>query len=252
MSEIQLHERPGTQATRLGNNPSPLSLSAGLSVLEVERLGALIIDRIKVKEGSALYRTGDPLRSLYAVRVGSFKTRMVSIDGQERIVGFQMAGDMLGLDAISTQHYACDALALEDSEVCSIHFSRLEKLTQGMPALQHNLSKLLSREIVRNHQMLMLMGNMNADERLATFLLNLSQRLSMLGNSPRAFVLKMRRDDIGSYLGLRLETICRCIARLQVQALVEICGRDVKIVDMHGLKCLAACTVADPPRGNLK
>ncbi len=217
-----------------------LCLPIGLTGPEVERLDTLIVQRLKVKKGVALYRTGDPLRSLYAVRTGSFKTSMVSVDGREQVTGFHIPGEMLGLDAISADEHVCNAFALEDSEVCPIHFAQLEKLAQNLPSLQHNLNKLLSREIVRDHSMLMLMGNMNSDERMAAFLLNLSLRFSTRGYSSRSFVLKMRREEIGSYLGLRLETICRGIAHLRDQGLVSIAGRNVTILDMEGLKQLVA------------
>lgn len=215
-------------------------LPIGLSGAEVERLDTLMVQRFKVKKGAALYRTGDPLRSLYAVRIGSFKTSLLSVDGREQITGFHISGEMLGLDAISADEHPCNAFALEDSEVCPIHFAKLEKLSQSLPSLQHNLNRLLSGEIVRDHSMLMLMGNMSSDERLATFLLNLSQRFGIRGYSFKDFVLKMRREEIGSYLGLRLETICRGIAHLRDRGLVEISGRDVKIHNMEGLKQLAA------------
>lgn len=224
-----------------------LCLPIGLTGQEVERLDILIVQRVKVKKGAALYRAGDPLRSLYAVRIGSFKTSMVSVDGREQVTGFQIPGEMLGLDAISADEHVCNAFALEDSEVCPLHFAQLEKLAQNLPSLQHNLNKLLSREIVRDHSMLMLMGNLNSDERLAAFLLNLSQRLSMRGYSSREFVLKMRREEIGSYLGLRLETICRGIAHLRDQALVEISSRNVKILNMDGLKHLVTGYHRDTP-----
>ena len=215
-----------------------LCLPLGLTGLEIERLDALIVQRYKVKKGAALYRPGDPLRSLYAVRIGSFKTSVLSVDGREQVTGFQIPGEMLGLDAISTDLHTCNAVALEDSEVCPVHFAHLEKLARELPSLQHNLNKILSREIVRDHDMLMMLGNMNSDERLAAFLLNLSQRLSTRGYSSSSFVLKMRREEIGSYLGLRLETICRGIAHLRDQGLVEIDGRNVNIQNMDGLKQL--------------
>lgn len=215
-----------------------LCLPLGMSGPEVERLDTLIVQRLKVKKGAALYRAGDELRSLYAVRIGSFKTSILTIDGREQVTGFQIPGEMLGLDAISTDLHACNAVALEDSEVCPIHFAQLEKLAHDLPSLQHNLNKILSREIVRDHDMLMMMGNMNSDERLAAFLLNLSQRLKTRGYSSTDFVLKMRREEVGSYLGLRLETICRGIAHLRDQELVKISGRNVKILNLEGLKQL--------------
>lgn len=213
-----------------------LSPPLGLTGPELERLDAVIVQRVKVKKEGALYRTGDPLRSLYVVRTGSFKTSMVSADGREQVTGFQISGEMLGLDAISTNQHACNAFALEDCEVFPIHFAQLEKLGCDLPALQHNLNMLMSREIVHDLSMLMLMGNMTSYERLAAFLLNLSQRLNVRGHSSREFVLKMRREDIGSFLGLRLETICRGIGHLESQELLELSGRNVKILNIEGLK----------------
>ncbi len=219
---------------------SPFCLPIGLEGADVTHLDTLVAQRFKVKKGAALYRTGDSLRSLYAVRIGSFKTCIVSVDGREQVTGFQLSGDMLGLDAISEEAYACTAVALEDSEVCPIHFAHLESIARNFPSLQHNLTRLLSREIVQDHTLLMLMGNMNSDERLAAFLLNLSQRFSLRGYSARHFVLKMRREEIGSYLGLRLETICRGIAHLRDLGLAQVVGRNVTIQDLEGLKRLVA------------
>ncbi|CAI8731625.1 Transcriptional regulatory protein btr [Pseudomonas sp. IT-P258] len=240
MSEIKLSAVHSLKTACSNCSVMELCLPLGLTGQEVARLDRLIVQRVKVKKGATLYRAGDPLRSLFAVRIGSFKTSVLSIDGREQTTGFHMPGEMLGLDAISNELHACSAFALEDSEVCPVHFSQLEKLAQELPSLQHSLNKILSREIVRDHDMLMMLGNMNSDERLAAFLLNLSQRLSLRGYSSSNFVLKMRREEIGSYLGLRLETICRGIAHLRDQGLVEVSGRDVRIHDMEGLKQLIA------------
>ncbi|AZO82525.1 Crp/Fnr family transcriptional regulator [Stutzerimonas stutzeri] len=238
MSEARPFQNQNLKSACSNCSVLELCLPLGLTGKEIERLDTLIVQRFKVKKGATLYRAGDPLRSLYAVRIGSFKTSVLSVDGREQVTGFQIPGEMLGLDAISTDLHACNAVALEDSEVCPIHFAHLEKLARELPSLQHNLNKILSREIVRDHDMLMMLGNMNSDERLAAFLLNWSQRLNTRGYSSTSFVLKMRREEIGSYLGLRLETICRGIAHLRDQGLVEINGRDVKILNMDGLKQL--------------
>jgi len=217
-----------------------LCLPLGLNDSEVKRLDDLIVQRVRIKKGNTLYRQGDPLHALYAVRLGFFKTTLTSEDGREQVTGFQMTGEMLGMDAISEDRHACNAVALEDSEVCPIHFSQLERLSRDLPSLQHNLNKLMSREIVRDHSLLLMMGNMNSDERLAAFFLNLSQRLSLRGYSPFSFVLRMRREEIGSYLGLRLETISRGIARLRELGLLEVHAREVRILDVGGLKALIA------------
>jgi len=215
-----------------------LCLPVGLSSLEVDRLANIIPQRIKVKKRTTLYHVGDPLRSLYAIRYGFFKTAVISEDGREQLTGFQMAGELLGIDAISNNQHVCSAIALEDSEVCPMHFTQLERLSQELPSLQHNLNRLLSREIVRDHEMLLLLGNLNADERFAAFLLNLSHRMATHGYSPKAFVLRMSREDIGSYLGLRLETVCRSIAHLRELAMVRISGRTVEILDLNALHSL--------------
>jgi CRP/FNR family transcriptional regulator, anaerobic regulatory protein len=237
MSEVN-YQRRSVKAACANCGVLELCLPLGLTGQEVERLDQMILQRIKVKKGNALYRTGDPFSALYAVRIGSFKTTALTIDGREQVTGFQICGEMLGLDAISSGAHAGNAFALEDSEVCPIHYRHLERLARDLPSLQHNLNKIFSREIVRDHEVLMMLGNMNSDERLGAFLLNMSQRLSMRGYSSSHFVLKMYREDIGSYLGLRLETICRSIAHLRELGLVEISGREVNIQNMEGLRQL--------------
>jgi CRP/FNR family transcriptional regulator len=151
-----------------------------------------------------------------------------------------MSGELLGCDAISNDRHECEAIALEDSEVCPIHFSQLERLAREVPSLQRNLNRVLSQEIVRDHEMLLMMGNLNAEERLAAFLLDLSCRMADRGYSGTAFVLHMSREDIGSYLGLRLETICRTIGSLRSQGIVEISGRAVEIPDLGRLRTLVS------------
>ncbi len=215
-----------------------LCLSVGMSAGDAQRLSQIVPQRFRVNKGAALFHAGDRLRSLYAVRFGFFKTTISSEDGREQLTGFQMGGELLGIDAISNDQHVCDAIALEDSEVCPIQFSQLEKLSREMPSLQHNLNRILSQEIVRDHEMLLLMGNLNAEERMAAFLLNLSTRMAIRGYSPTAFVLRMTREDIGSYLGLRLETICRAIAYLRDDGIVRICGRAVEILDIERLRKL--------------
>jgi CRP/FNR family transcriptional regulator len=213
-------------------------LSVGMNAQDSHRLSEIVPQRLRIRKGAALYHAGDPLRSLYAVRLGFFKTTMTSEDGREQLTGFHMGGELLGIDAISNNLHVCDAIALEDSEVCPIQFNQLEKLARELPSLQHNLNRILSREIVRDHEMLLLMGNLNAEERLAAFLLNLSNRMAARGYSPTAFVLRMTREDIGSYLGLRLETVCRAIAYLRDNAIVRIGGRAVEILDLERLRQL--------------
>jgi CRP/FNR family transcriptional regulator len=219
-------------------NLRELCLPVGLSQPQLTHLDSLIAARRSVKRGEALFHTGDPFRSVYAVRTGFFKTRVSSEDGRDQVTGFQMAGELLGLDGISTDRHACDAIALEDSQVCVIPYSQLEDLSREFSDLQHQFHKIMSREIVRDHGVMLLLGSMRAEERLAAFLLNLTQRLHARGFSASALVLRMTREEIGSYLGLKLETVSRTFSKFQDEGMLEVKQRDIRITDEAALKAL--------------
>jgi CRP/FNR family transcriptional regulator len=159
-------------------------------------------------------------------------------DGRDQVTGFQMTGELLGLDGISGEMHTCNAIALEDSEVCAIPFLHLEGLSRQIHTLQHHFHKVMSREIVRDHGVMMLLGTMRAEERLAAFLLNLSQRFKARGYSPAEFNLRMSRDEIGSYLGLKLETVSRAFSRFQEDGLLAVHQRKIRILNTAGLRKL--------------
>jgi len=215
---------------------SELSLTLGLSSEGVRQLNSLMAPQKKIKKGETLFNQGERLESLYAIRSGFFKTTMTTLAGTEQVSGFQMMGEILGMDAISTEHHTCNAVALYDSLISGVHLSQLEQLAQEFPLLQHNFNKLMSHEIFHSRSLLLMMGTMNADERLAAFLLDLSARFAIHGYSPNLFTLRMRREEIASYLGLRMETICRAVTRLREMSLANLSGRDVEILDLPGLK----------------
>ncbi len=219
-------------------NLRELCLPVGLTEPQLSHLDTLIASRRTVKRGEALFHTGDPFRSVYAVRTGFFKTAISSEDGRDQVTGFQMAGELLGLDGISTDRHACDAIALEDSQVCVIPYSQLEDLSREFSDLQHQFHKIMSREIVRDHGVMLLLGSMRAEERLAAFLLNLTQRLHARGFSASALVLRMTREEIGSYLGLKLETVSRTFSKFQEEGLLEVKQRDIRILNEDGLRAL--------------
>lgn len=219
-------------------NLQELCLPFGLDHAEINRLDDLVGNRRKVKRQQHLYRTGDTFEAIFAVRTGSFKTDVLLEDGREQVTGFQMTGEIMGLDGISTEVHSCNAVALEDSEVCVIPFGRLEELSREVEALQHQFHKVMSREIVRDHGVMMLLGSMRAEERLAAFLLNLSQRFTARGFSPAEFHLRMTRDEIGSYLGLKLETVSRAFSKFQEEGLVAVQQKHIRILDIPGLKTL--------------
>jgi CRP/FNR family transcriptional regulator len=219
-------------------NLRELCLPVGLSQPQLSHLDTLVATRKTVKRGDALFHTGDPFRSVYAVRTGFFKTRVSSEDGRDQVTGFQMAGELLGLDGISTDRHACDAIALEDSQVCVIPYGQLEDLSREFSDLQHQFHKIMSREIVRDHGVMLLLGSMRAEERLAAFLLNLTQRLHARGFSASALVLRMTREEIGSYLGLKLETVSRTFSKFQDDGILEVKQRQIRILDQDKLQSL--------------
>jgi CRP/FNR family transcriptional regulator len=215
-----------------------LCLPAGLEPVAMETIDRLVSQRRRVRKGDPLYRAGAPLAALYAIRAGFFKSCVLHEDGREQVAGFHMMGDLLGLDAIGGSRHMSDTVALEDSEVCEMPFPLLEQLSRELPSLQQQLHRVMSREIVREHGVMLLLGSMKAEERLAAFLLNLSQRFAARGYSPTEFNLRMTRREIGSYLGLKLETVSRALSAFQEHGLLEVRQRQLRLLDLPGLKAV--------------
>ncbi len=209
-----------------------------LSVNDLDRIENIIQKRKRVKRGEQLFRNGDSFHALYAIRTGFFKTSVSSTDGREQVTGFQMAGEIMGLDGIVSDRHTCDALALEDAEVCIMPFDRIEELSREINALQHHVHKIMSREIVREHGVMLLLGSMRAEERVAAFLLNLTQRLHARGFSQSELVLRMTREEIGSYLGLKLETVSRTFSKFQEDGIVEVKQKNLHILNAEALKLI--------------
>ena len=219
-------------------NLRELCLPVGLSSPDLERLDSLVAQRRQLARGEDLFRAGDRFTSVYAVRTGFFKTGLTLEDGREQVTGFQMTGELLGLDGISTDAHTVTATALEDSQVCIIPFDQLEELSRDFTELQRQFHKIMSREIVRDHGVMLLLGSMKAEERLAAFLVNLTQRLHSRGYSSSEVVLRMTREEIGSYLGLKLEPVRRTFSRFQDEGLLDVKQRQIRILDQARLKAL--------------
>ena len=198
---------------------------------ELQRLDDLVESRRHVKRGQALFRSGDAFDAVYAIRSGFFKTRLSSKDGQEQVTGFQMAGEVLGLDGISNDTHQCDAVALEDSQVCVIRYDRLEMLGREFGDLQRQFHKVMSQQIVNDHAVMQLLGSRRAEERLAAFVLDLTRRLRSRGFSSSSLVLRMTREEIGTYLGLTLETVSRCFSKLQDDGVLAVDRRHITVLD---------------------
>ncbi len=219
-------------------NLRELCMPMGLSNEELDRVDDLVASRRRVKRGTSLFCNGDKFTNLYAIRTGFFKTCITSEDGRDQVTGFQMAGEVMGLDGIVNDRHTCDAIALEDADVCLLPFDRIEELSAEITGLQRHVHKIMSREIVREHGVMLLLGSMRAEERLAAFLLNLVQRLHARGFSQSELVLRMTREEIGSYLGLKLETVSRTFSKFVEDGIVEVKQRHVRIVNANALKQL--------------
>jgi CRP/FNR family transcriptional regulator len=217
-------------------NLRELCMPTGFNADEMQKLDEVVEKRRRVKQGEALFSSGETFTSLYAIRTGFFKTCVISEDGREQVTGFQMAGEIIGMDGIVSDHHNCSAVALEDAEVCVMPFSDIENLSRELPGLQRHVHKIMSREIVRENGVMMLLGNMRAEERLAAFLLNLVQRLHARGLSQSELVLRMTREEIGSYLGLKLETVSRAFSKFSEEGIIEVKQRYVKILAPDALK----------------
>jgi CRP/FNR family transcriptional regulator len=215
-----------------------LCLPAGLQLGDIDQLNSIINRKRPLQRGEYLYRTGSTLQSIFAVRTGFLKSSVLHDDGREQVAGFHMMGELLGLDAIGSGNHMCDAVALEDSEVCEIPFKELERLGREIPTLQQHFHRIMSREITRDYGVMLLLGSMRAEERLAAFLLNLSQRFVARGYSSTQFVLRMRREEIGSYLGLKLETVSRAFSSFQNEGLIVVHGKDIDIRDIGRIRSM--------------
>ena len=215
-----------------------LCLPLGLDEAGMRRLDEVVTTRMRVRRKAMLYRPGDRFTGLYAIRIGTFKTMVLAEDGREQVTGYHLAGDIIGLDGIGDDRHTCQATALEDSEVCVLPFGPIDRLSVEIPTLRRNLLRILSRDLTREQAMMLLLGSRSAEERLAQFLLNVAERYQTRGYSAREFVLRMTREEIASYLGLKLETVSRLFSSLQESGLIQVQGRAVKLIDSAALRRL--------------
>lgn len=222
-----------------------LCLPLGLNAHDLDALDSIVQRRRKLKRGEHLFSMGESFGALYAVRSGAFKSSELLDDGRVQVTGFHLPGELLGIDAIRDERHPGNAEALEVSEVCELPYAKLETLARDIPGLQHQLLRLMSGEIAREGALLMMLGKMNAEERLLACLLNFSQRQQRLGFSGTSFRLHMSRQDIGDYLGLALETVSRLFSRFQEEGLISVRGKHVQIENLDDLHRRLGVSAAD-------
>lgn len=216
-----------------------LCLPVGMSPAEISRLESALQERIRLRKGDNLFRAGEPAQAIYAIRVGSIKTQLEDAHGQVQITGFLLPGELVGLDGFLEGIHLSNAIALEDSEVCVARIDDLDNISAQIPSLQNQLRRLTSLEIKRSQLLVMALGVLRSEQRLAAFLINMSQRLSLLGYSSTEFILRMSREEIGNFLGMTLETVSRLFSRFAKEGLIKINQREVKLIDLPALRELA-------------
>jgi CRP/FNR family transcriptional regulator, anaerobic regulatory protein len=219
---------------------NPVCHAPSLNTEELDSLDQWFPTRRRLKRGEAIFDTGTPFSAIYAVRSGFFKTLLPSEQQRDQITGFQMTGEILGLDGIGSGFHACRAVALESSEVCMMPYGSMDELANNLPTLHAHLNKLMSQRIVQDQSAFTLLANLRSESRLAAFLVDLGKRFAALGYSPHAFVLRMTREEIGSYLGLSLETVSRLFSRFQEDGLVDVQTRHLRITDPETLTLIAS------------
>jgi CRP/FNR family transcriptional regulator len=232
---VRAPKTAGTSASCSTRTMRTACVPNNLTSEELARFDSIVTATRLVKRGEALYRTDDEFQSVYLVRAGSFKTVVLHRHGREQVTGFHFAGEMLGLDGMHSEQHTCDAVAIEDSSVCIIPYVLLESLCAESKPLQQQVMRTMSGEIVRESSLMMLLGTMSAEERVAAFLLNLSSRMKARGYSPAEFNLRMTREEMGNYLGMKLETVSRMFSKFQRDGLVQTRGKRIRIVDLEAL-----------------
>lgn len=214
---------------------SDLCLPIALNKTEIVQLDEIIERNRPLRKGEHLYRQNDPFRSVFAVRSGSFKSYFLGADGNSRVTGFYLPGEIMGMDGIGGKVHGTSMVALEHSSICEIPFSQLAKLSQQLPNLQSRFFSIMGSEIVKDQHVQTLLSSYTAEQRTATFLLSISARYARCQLSPTRFLLHMTRSDIGEYLGLTLETVSRVFSALQKKEIISVKAKEVVITDMAKL-----------------
>lgn len=207
--------------------------------VDLSLLNTIVKNRRTYKRGEPLFSIGEPFRAIFAVRSGSVKTSVLTDDGRIQVTGFHVAGELMGLNSLVAERYNSEARALEATSVCEVPFERYEELIEQTPGLQYQMLKIMSREINHHQEMMLLLGKKRAEERLASFFVNLSRRLECHGQSAVELKLSMSRSDIGNYLGLAEETVCRVISRFEDESLISTQRRIVRLIEIERLRAMS-------------
>jgi CRP/FNR family transcriptional regulator len=216
-----------------------LCLPLGLERADMSLLESVVRRKAVFKRGQLFFRPGKRFDYIYAVRSGSVKSYICTEDGRTQITGFHIAGELLGLSALAAREYTCEASALETTSVCMVDVAQFEELAQEIPSLQYQMLTIMSKQIRDNEELMLLLGKRSAEEKLAGYLIGLSKRYASRNYSPTEFHLSMSRGDIGNYLGIAEETVCRIMGRFREEKLITTHRRDIRLNDVERLSAMA-------------
>lgn len=196
--------------------------------------------RRPVKERQAVVHAGQPMRGVYFVHAGCFKTTVASADGREKITGFRMRGDFIGLEAMGAMVHACDATALDTGEVWEIPAALYRGADADAAALRDHLTQAMAAEIRRDWQWMLSIGTLDAERRVTAFLLDLAERQRALGYSASQLTLRMTRAELGNFLDLKLETVTRVLSRLAAEGMIDVQRREIRLLRLAPLTAARA------------
>jgi len=223
--------------------PAPAPVPSATPVagpIDIERLSRYVqVLRRKLAPGQHAYRAGQPFHAIHLVHAGFLKTCELSADGRERVTGFRMRGDLVGVESIGLARYSCDVVALDHSEIWELPYPPVLHACLYMPELQNRLTAALAEEIRNDRAWMLALGTLTAEQRVAAFLLDMAERYLRIGFSPRRFLLRMGRADIASFLGLKHETVTRALSKLDRLQCVQVQRREIRLLDIDGLRRMA-------------
>jgi CRP/FNR family transcriptional regulator len=211
-----------------------LRIPSATSVADEE----FLFQHVQFKTGQRIHTIGQPFDTLYIVHSGFLKTVLIDEFGNEQVLSFPMKGDLFGVDGIHTRRYASEAVALSNCDLILLPFKKFTALGRAHIELEHAMYSVMSRELVREQAMVSMLGALSAEARVARFLVSLSERFAEMGYSSKLFNLRMTRHEIGSYLGLTLETVSRTLSAFNEIGLITVDQRSIGIKDVDALKTL--------------
>lgn len=216
-----------------------LCLPAAIDGDDLARLDQLVRKRRPLRRGDVLFREGARQPALFVVRSGTLKTFATLPDGDTQVLGFHLAGEIIGFDGLVDEPHRATAEALEDASVCEVPVARLAEVAAHAPGLQRQVYRIMGREFSREQAHVVMMGRKQAMARLALFLHGLRERRRATGHDPDRLSLSMSRQELGNYLGLVVETVSRLFSRLQALDILEVDRKRVRVLDPHALEALA-------------